>query len=83
MTQVAFDLPENAFSALRLGPDEFVDEMRIAAAVQWYAEHRISQSKGAEIAGLSRTDFISELHRRHVPAIQLSAADLEGEFGDQ
>jgi len=54
--------------------------MRIAAAVQWYAEQRISQGKAAEIAGLSRAAFIDELHRRKVPAIQISASELEAEL---
>lgn len=38
MTQLTLDLPENIFSALRLPPAEFAREMRIATAVQWYAE---------------------------------------------
>jgi len=33
----------------------------LAAAVEWYAQERISQGKGAEIAGLSRAEFIDEL----------------------
>lgn len=32
MTQLAMDLPENVFSALRMAPREFANEMRIAAA---------------------------------------------------
>lgn len=51
MTQLAMELPEGIFSALRLAPQAFAAEMRIASAVQWYAERRISQSKAAEAAG--------------------------------
>lgn len=82
MTQLAMDLPENVFSALRLGPREFLDEMRIAAAVQWYGERRVSQGKAAEIAGISRVAFVDELRRRHVPAIQIDAAELDAELGE-
>jgi len=81
MTQLAIDLPESLFSALRLSPREFLSEMRIAAAVQWYGERRVSQGKAAEIAGISRVAFVEELRRRHVPAIQLDASDLDGELG--
>ncbi|WP_413897295.1 UPF0175 family protein, partial [Rhodoferax sp.] len=52
MTQLAMDLPEGVFSALRLSPKAFAAEMRIASAVQWYGERRISQAKAAEVAGL-------------------------------
>ena len=52
------DMPETAFSAIRKSPSEFVAEMRLAAAVKWYEMGRISQEKAAEVAGVSRSDFI-------------------------
>ena len=82
MTQLALDLPKNIFSVLRLPPAEFAREMRIAAAVQWYAERRISQEKAAEIAGQSRAQFIDELRQRKVPAIQLNEDELDAELAD-
>ena len=81
MTQLAMDLPENVFSALRLAPTEFANEMRIAAAVQWYGERRVSQGKAAEIAGISRVAFVDELRRRHVAAIQIDVTELDAELG--
>ncbi len=82
MTQLALELPDHIFSALRLPPAEFAREMRIAAAVQWYAERRISQEKACEIADLSRAQFIDELRQRKVPAIQLTADELDAELTD-
>lgn len=40
MTTLTIPLPESAFSALHLDPDAFAREMRIAAAIQWYAQTR-------------------------------------------
>ncbi len=80
MTSVTINLPDSAFSALRLSPVEFVREMRIAAAVQWYAQQQVSQGKAAELAGLSRAEFINELFRRRVPAIQVTAEELHSEI---
>ncbi len=79
MTTVSIELPETVFSALRLSPKDFVNEMRIAAAVQWYAQQQISQGKAAEIAGLSRAEFIEELFRRKVPACQVTIEELKEE----
>jgi predicted HTH domain antitoxin len=76
MTTVTIDLPDTVFSALRRAPKEFVEEMRIEAATQWYAQQRISQEKGAEIAGISRAEFIDELARRRIPVVQVSLEEL-------
>jgi predicted HTH domain antitoxin len=79
MATVTIDLPDTVFSALRLAPNEFAREMRIAAVVQWYAQEKISQEKAAEIAGLNRVEFLEELYRRKVPAIQVTLEDLKKE----
>ena len=76
MATLTIELPESAFSALRRSPQEFAKEMRIAAAIQWYAQQQISQEKAAEIAGLSRTEFLDELFRRRVPASQVTLQEL-------
>jgi len=67
---MTIELPETVFSALRKAPAEFVKEMRIEAATQWYAQERISREKGAEIAGISRAEFINELARRQISVDQ-------------
>ena len=54
--------------------------MRIAAAVQWYPEQMVSQEKAAEIAGLSRAEFLDELKRRKVPTFQETFEDLVREI---
>lgn len=36
MPKVTLDLPEEVFSALRRSPEEFVRELRLAAAIYWY-----------------------------------------------
>jgi predicted HTH domain antitoxin len=82
MTSITIDLPDSAFSVLCLSPAEFVREMRIAAAVQWYAQQQLSQEKAAELASLSRTEFIDELFRRRVPAIQVTVEELRPEIHD-
>lgn len=80
MTQVVFDFPPTVFSALRKAPEEFAAEMRIAAAIHWYSQGLVSQGKAAEIAGLSRAELLDELHRRKVPAIQVTLEELEEEL---
>ncbi|MGD2157041.1 MAG: UPF0175 family protein [Anaerolineales bacterium] len=74
--QVTFELPWDVLSALRQDPASFVKEMRLAAAVKWYEMQSVSQSKAAEIAGLSRADFIDALARYGVSPFQYTVDEL-------
>ena len=80
MRTVSMELPDTAFAALRKAPDEFVREMRIAAAVKWYELGELSQGKAAEVAGLTRAEFISALARFKVSPLQYTAEELSEEL---
>ncbi|MBI4553924.1 MAG: UPF0175 family protein [Candidatus Latescibacteria bacterium] len=80
MPTVTFDLPEDVFSALRRSPDEFVRELRLAAAIYWYTRGEVSQEKAADIAGLDRTDFLLALAREQVESFVVDLEDLKREL---
>jgi len=79
-TQITIDLPDDAFSALRSNPDDFVKEMRLAAAVKWYEVGIVSQSKAAELAGVSREGFLQALSRFRVSPFQQTPEELAEEL---
>lgn len=83
MTTLTIEMPDTAFSALRQDPKSFSHELRIAAAVRWYESGMVSQGKGAEIAGLSRADFIDALSRFGVSPMQYTEQELEAELADE
>ena len=82
MPTLTIDLPETVFSALQADPQEFSRQMRIAAAIKWYELGRISQNKGAEIAGLSRSQFIDALSESKVSPLQITPESLAQELAD-
>ena len=77
---VQFDLPESVFSSIRSTPDAFVSELRLAAAVKWFEDGRISQGKAAEVAGISRQAFHDALSRYGVSPFQVSPDELRDEL---
>jgi predicted HTH domain antitoxin len=74
--KISIEIPRDILSALRQDPVTFVQEMRIAAAVKWYETGRVSQGKAAEIAGLSRSEFLVALGQFNVTPFQYSVDEL-------
>ncbi|MBL7213563.1 MAG: UPF0175 family protein [Desulfobacteraceae bacterium] len=82
MTTLTMELPETVFSALHADPKEFTRQMRIAAAIKWYELGKLSQNKSAEIAGLSRAEFIDALSEAKVSPLQITPQQLRDELAD-
>ena len=73
MVHIAFDLHEGAPASVRLDRETFTRQLRMAAGVKWYELCRISQGRAAEIAGVSRAQFIEALGRYGVSPFQQTA----------
>jgi predicted HTH domain antitoxin len=73
---LTIEFPEDVLNLFERTPEAFAKEMRLAAAIEWYREGRISQGHGAEIAGLDRIEFLEELFRAKVPACQVTVDEL-------
>jgi len=70
------ELPEDVLHLFASTPQAFASEMRVAAAIEWYREGRISQGHGALIAGMNRVEFLDALFRAKVPACQVTVDEL-------
>jgi predicted HTH domain antitoxin len=60
--------------------EELAAAMRLATAIVWYQQGRISQGKAAEIAGKNRVVFLNALHDAGVEAIQVTEEELRREM---
>lgn len=80
MTTVALQLDNDVFATLHMSPDEVSRDVRLAAAIRWYAQGRLSQGKAAEVAGVSRAEFIDALAASGVSASQVTLDELRAEL---
>lgn len=81
MVHVGFDIDEAVLARFHQAPDTFARELRIAAAVKWYEREQLSQGRAAEVAGLSRAEFIDALARYGVSPFQDTLDELLGAAG--
>lgn len=59
--------------------DEIARAARLLRAITGYDRGLISQGKGAALAGLTRAEFVDELGRANVSALQTSIEELQNE----
>ncbi|MEO5340692.1 MAG: UPF0175 family protein [Magnetococcus sp. MYC-9] len=81
MTLLTVTVPDSSIEALQRSPDEFVQEMKLAAAMHWYRQGTISQERAAELAGLNRRDFIRTLAQAGAEVFTLTKESLARELG--
>jgi predicted HTH domain antitoxin len=73
---ISIELPRDVLSAIKQDPESFVQEMRLTAAAKWYEMGIVSQAKAAEIAGLSRSEFLAALVRFSVSPFQYGPDEI-------
>jgi len=77
MSQVLeIEVPDDVLLEMQKDSHALAREMRLAAAVKWYELGMLSQGKAAEIAALSRAEFIKELSRYKVSPFQETVSDI-------
>ena len=80
MTTVHVAFPDDVFAALRKSPREVEREVRLAAVIDWYRRGLISQGRAAELATISRADFLDELAARRIDVFDVDIEELRREI---
>jgi predicted HTH domain antitoxin len=80
MKTITIEIPDDLAYPAGTSDEDVARDARLALAILWYDRGMISQGKGAEIAGLTRAEFIDELGRANVSAIQTSVEELRAEM---
>ena len=76
MSTIQMDIPDEVLISLKESPDSMAREVRIAAAVKWFELGKLSSGRAAQLAGMSRVEFLLTLGRYHVPPFALTPDQL-------
>jgi predicted HTH domain antitoxin len=75
--QLVIDVPETVLLAEKMDETSFAREIRELAAVKLYELGRLSSGRAAELAGMSRVEFLLNLGRYKVFPFESELRDLE------
>src|SRR2546425_11096215 len=83
MRELTIPVPEETLAALQLTPAAMSAELRIAAAMKLYELRRLSSGAAAQLAGLSRTEFLQRMGQYGVLTFDLTEEELRQEVENE
>jgi predicted HTH domain antitoxin len=80
MKRLLVAYPEDLPQALQLTQEETAAQIRLMAALKMFELGKLSSGKAAELAGLSRVEFLEACGRYRVSPFNYPAEEVEGEL---
>ncbi len=77
--EIVIHVPEKVLLAEKADEETFARELPVLAAVKLYELGRLSSGRAAELAGMSRVEFLLALGRYKVFPFESELCDLEAE----
>ena len=78
--EIRFEVQEDILNVLNQNISEFTMQLRLYTALQLFRKHKLSFGKAAELAGISRDEFLIELDKNEIDFIAYDPSDLEKEL---
>lgn len=81
MRQIVVEVPEQVRLAEKMDEADFGRELCTLAALKLHELGRLSSGRAAELAGMSRVEFLTSLRRYKVFPLEAELRELEAEHG--
>ena len=79
-TDITYKIPEEILFSLNQNKAEFTKQSRLFTALQLFKNHKLSFGKAAELAGLSKDEFLIELDKYNIDYISYESEELKSEL---
>jgi predicted HTH domain antitoxin len=79
--QVTIEVPEKVLLAEKMDATAFGQELRVLAAVKMYELGRLTSGRAADLAGMSRVEFLLALRQYKVFPLSAELEELEAAYG--
>jgi predicted HTH domain antitoxin len=80
MKEMMLEYPEGLELAVQTTPEELGAQIRLMAALKMFELGKLSSGKAAELAGMSRVEFLEQCGRYRVSAFNYPPEELEAEL---
>ena len=80
MKEFVLTYPDDLPQAVHLTPEELASQVCLMAALKMFELGKLSSGKAAELAGISRAEFLEACGRYQVSPFNYSAEELEAEL---
>jgi len=75
-----FNIPEDILYTLNETKINFVKQMKLYSAMELYKKRKLSMGKASELAEMNKVNFMFELGKYHIPAINYDVDDFKEEL---
>jgi predicted HTH domain antitoxin len=80
MTTIQFDVDNEILTSFKGSPESLAKEVRMAAAAKLFELGELSSGRAAQLAGITRVEFLATIGRYQVSPFTTNPDELEREI---